>query len=532
MADTGLLMGTNKGRWVLFATILGSGLAMLDATVVNVALGRIGRDFDAGFDGLQWTINAYTLTLAALILLGGSLGDRFGRRRVFVIGTVWFAAASLLCGLAPSIEALVAARALQGVGGALLTPGSLAIISASFAHKDRAAAVGAWSGLGGIAAAVGPFLGGWLVEWTWRSVFLVNVPVAVLIVAVAARHVPESKDPQASPHLDIAGTVLGALGLAGLTYALIAAGNGALQTDVLVTGVVGVLALIGFVEVERRSSHPLVPLDLFANGQFNAANAVTLVVYGAMGGVFFLLVLQLQIVSGFSPLAAGTALLPITVLMLFLSARAGGLAQRIGPRVPMTVGPLVSAAGLLLTLRVGENASYLLDVLPAVIVFGLGLSLTVAPLTATVLGSAEDRHAGVASGVNNAVARAAGLIAVAVIPVAAGITGAVYRDPPAFNDGFRTATMVGGALLALGGVLSFLFIRQPMLAKIEEEAAVTEPVGAEVAPAAEGVALGKELAKAGPAERIALEECWHCGVSGPQVYPSAEPAAGTPRAAR
>lgn len=417
MSDAALAMGTARGRWVLFATVLGSGLAMLDATVVNIALGRIGTEFDADFADLQWTINAYTLTLAGLILLGGSLGDRFGRRRVFVIGVGWFAAASLLCGLAPNVQALVAARALQGIGGALLTPGSLAIISASFTGSDRAAAVGAWSGLGGIAGAVGPFLGGWLVEWSWRAVFLVNLPVAALIVAVAARHVPESRDPQAVPQLDVPGTVLAVLGLGGLTYALTAAGDVGVDRTVLALGSVGVAALAAFVAVERRSTHPLVPGDLFRSARFTAANLVTLLVYGALAVLFVLLVLQLQVVAGYSPLVAGTALLPVTAMMLVLSARAGALAQRVGPRIPMTAGPLVAAAGLLLLLRVGAGASYLLDVLPAVVVFGLGLSLTVAPLTATVLDSAEDRHAGVASGVNNAVARAAGLLAVAVIPV-------------------------------------------------------------------------------------------------------------------
>ncbi|MGH3799090.1 MAG: MFS transporter, partial [Pseudonocardiaceae bacterium] len=258
-----LRMGTAPGRWVLFATVLGSGLAMLDATVVNVALERIGTELDAGFSGLQWTINAYTLTLAALILLGGSLGDRFGRRRVFVIGVVWFAAASLLCGLAPNIETLVAARALQGVGGALLTPGSLAIISASFHGSDRSAAVGAWSGLGGVAGAVGPFLGGWLVEWNWRAVFLVNLPVAVLIVVVAARHVPESRDPDAAPRLDLAGTALAVAGLGGLTYALTAAGESGASSTVVALSALGVAGLAMFVLVERRSTHPLVPTALF-----------------------------------------------------------------------------------------------------------------------------------------------------------------------------------------------------------------------------------------------------------------------------
>lgn len=464
-------LSSPQGRWLLLATVLGSGLAMLDATVVNVALGRIGTEFDAGFAGLQWTLNGYALTLASFILLGGSLGDRLGRRRVFLIGTVWFAAASLLCGIAPNVELLVAARALQGIGGALLTPGSLAIISASLHPEDRARAIGAWSGFGGIAAAIGPFVGGYLIDvWSWRLVFLINLPLAVLVVVVTVKYVPETVDPQASPQLDLPGAVLGAVGLAGITYALIAGGDTGWSPVLVGSAVAGVACLVAFLVVERRSSHPLVPLDLFNSLQFTAANVVTFVVYGAMGGLFFLLVLDLQVVAGFSPLLAGSALLPLTVLMLLLSARAGALAQRIGPRLPMTLGPLLCAAGVLLMLRIGADASYLVDVLPAVTVFGLGLAATVAPLTATVLASAEDRHAGVASGVNNAVARAAGLLAVAVLPAIAGLSGADYQRPEVFERGFTTVLWVCAGLLALGGVLSAVTIdrRLPRPAAIEQ----------------------------------------------------------------
>jgi len=477
---------------VLLTTVLGSALVMIDATVVNVALSTIGEELGTGVTGLQWTVNAYTLTLAGLILLGGSLGDRLGRRRMFVVGVIWFALASLVCGVAPNIETLIAARGLQGVGGALLAPGSLALIAASFHGTDRAAAVGAWSGLGGIAAAAGPFLGGWLVEWSWRAVFLVNLPLAALVVAVAWKHVPESRDGDAPAGLDLAGATLAVVGLGALTWSLTGLGADG-PSGVLYAGLAaGVAALVAFVVVERRSAHPLVPPELFGSTAFSAANAVTLLIYGALGAVFLLLVLQLQTVSGFSPLAAGTALLPVTVIMLLFSARAGSLAQRIGPRLPLTVGPLVSAAGLLLMLRIGADATWV-QVLPAVLTFGAGLALTVAPLTATVLDAAPDRYAGSASGVNNAVARAAGLLAVAVLPGLAGIDGDDYTDPVAFGAGFRLAMLIGAALLVAAGVVAFALVRRPL----------GEPVDA------------------GP-PRIAVEQCPHCPVPGPALLPRVE----------
>ncbi|MEI7057340.1 MFS transporter [Nocardioides sp. CCNWLW239] len=486
-----LRLGTASGRWVLATTVLGSGLALLDSTVVNVALGRIGEDLDASFSGLQWTVNAYTLSLAALILLGGSLGDRFGRRRVFLIGVVWFALASLLCGLAPNIELLIAARGLQGVGGALLTPGSLAIIAASFHVDDRPAAVGAWSGFSGVAAAVGPLVGGWLVEIDWRLVFLINVPVAVLIVIVAVRHVPESRDPDAARGLDLTGTLLAATGLGALTFGLTRAGEVGLVGSAAATAAVGVACLVAFVVVEARSTHPLVPLELFRNPQFSAANAVTLLVYAALGVIFVLLVLQLQIVSGWSPLAAGTALLPVTIVMLLFSSRAGALAQRIGPRLPMTLGPLIAAGGALWMGRIGPDASYVLDVLAPVLLFAIGLTLLVSPLTATVLDAADDRHAGIASGVNNAVARTSGLLAVAVVPAAVGIAGADYTDPQTFDEGYGTAMIINAGLLILGAALAAAFVRRPLAA---------EP---------------------GPDDhRVHIETCAHCGVTGPQLHPA------------
>jgi EmrB/QacA subfamily drug resistance transporter len=454
------------GRWVLLATVLGSSVAMLDSTVVNVALPTLGRQLHTSLSGLQWTVTAYTLMLAGLILLGGALGDRFGRRRVFLVGVTWFALASALCGLAPGIGILIAARALQGVGGALLTPGALAIIQATFRAEDRPRAVGAWSGFGGVAGAVGPFLGGWLVAAAgWRWVFFLNLPLALIVVVVAVRHVPESSDPSAHGRFDILGAALAALTLACLTFALIQApAPGFPRALVVAAAVAGAGAAVAFVLVERwrgrrqdgRAPSPMLPLDVFASREFSSVNVVTFAVYAALGGNFFLLVLQLQVVAGFSPIAAGTSLLPVTLLMLVLSPRAGALAQRIGPRLPMTVGPLAAAAGLLLATRIGPHASYLTDVAPAVVAFGLGLSLTVAPLTATVLASADVRHAGVASGVNNAVARAAGLLAVAGLPWVAGLSKAGYHSPAEFSTGFRTAMIICAVLLVLGALLAAL----------------------------------------------------------------------------
>jgi EmrB/QacA subfamily drug resistance transporter len=445
------------------ATVLGSGVAFLDTTVVNVALPTIGQDLGAGIASLQWMVNAYTLTLSGFLLLGGSLGDHYGRRRVFVLGVVWFAGASLLCGLAPTDEALIAARALQGIGGALLTPGSLAIIEASFRREDRGPAIGAWSGLGGVTAAVGPFLGGWLVQAaSWRLIFLINLPLAAVVVWASLRHVPESRDPGATGRLDWAGAALAAAGLAGIVYALTdGPGQGWTSPRILLTGGLGVAALVAFLAWERQTAAPMLPLDLFGSRQFSAANLVTFVVYGALSGSLFLMPIQLQRVVGYSPLASGVALVPITVLMLLLSARAGRLAARIGPRLPMTLGPLGVAAGFVLFTRIGPGASYLVDILPASLVYGLGLTLTVAPLTTTVLAAAPAEHAGIASAVNNDVARTAGLLAVAVLPVAAGISGAGALEPARFADGFRAAMTIAAVLCAAGGVLSWLTIRNP-----------------------------------------------------------------------
>jgi EmrB/QacA subfamily drug resistance transporter len=445
---------STTGRGVVVAAVLGSGMAMLDGTVVNVALKTIGRDLGASLAQLQWITNGYLLMLASLILLGGALGDRRGRRRVFVTGVVWFAVASLVCGIAPNAELLIAARVLQGIGGALLTPGSLAIIEAVFTPSDRGRAIGSWSGLGSIAAAIGPFVGGVLVQYAdWRWIFLINAPVAALTVAMALKFVPETSTASVG-RFDVPGAVLAALSLGGLTYGLIE-WHTPLALPALV---VGVAAGVAFVVVEHRSPHPMMPLTLFASRTFSAANAMTLLVYAALGAVTFFLVINLQTVLGYGALEAGLALFPITVLMLFLAARGGALATRIGPRIPLTVGPLVLAVATAWLSRIDAGSSYWLDVLPPLVVFGLGLAAMVAPLTATVLAAAPDDHAGIASGINNAVARAGALFAVSALPVAVGLSGEDYANPAAFGTAFGNALLICSGLLVVGGVVSWLAI--------------------------------------------------------------------------
>ena len=449
------------GRWILLVTVLGSGMVALDATAVNIALPAIGQDFGASLASLQWVVNAYTLSLAGLLLFGGSLGDRYGRRRLFVFGVVWFAAASLICAIAPNAPSLIVARGLQGIAAALLTPGSLAIIETAFHPEDRSAAFGAWSGLGGMMIAIGPVVGGYLTTaLSWRLIFFINLPFAALAAWAAMRHLPESRDETAAARLDYLGAALAAMGLGGLIYALTSGpANGWSVPGVLVPGVGGIVALLIFVLVERSSNHPLLPFAIFRSRQFTAANTITFIIYGALGGTLFLLPIQLQRVVGLSALESGSALIPMTILMLLLSPLAGRLAQRTGPRLPMTVGPLVIAIGLALLVRVGPSGGYWLTIFPAVFVFGLGLSITVAPLTAAVLAAVGPEHAGIASAINNDVARSAGLIAVAILPLVAGITGRAAFDPDVLSAGFRTAMWIAATLVAAGGALSYLTIR-------------------------------------------------------------------------
>jgi EmrB/QacA subfamily drug resistance transporter len=442
-----------QGRWVLAAAVLGSGMAMLDGTVVNIALRSIGEALGASVAQLQWVLNAYLLALASLILVGGALGDRFGRRRMFLVGVVWFAAASALCAVAQTADQLIVARLVQGVGAALLTPGSLAMIQGSFHVADRARVIGRWAGLGGVAAAVGPLLGGWVIDVaSWRWIFWINVPIAAVVVAIGLRHVPETRDPAAAPGFDVLGAALGVVGLGGLTFALIESGS----PYVVPAAVVGAAALLGFVAVEHRSPHPLVPLRLFTSRVFSVANAMTLLVYGALSVMTFFLVLQLQVSAGYTPLQAGLATVPMTLVMLVGSSRAGQLSARIGPRWPMTVGPVLCGVGALMLRGVSPHSSYWFDVLPGLLVFSLGLVALVAPLTATVLAAVPDRFAGVASGVNNAVARTGSLLAVAALPAAVGLVGADYQQPAVLTAGYREAMLICAFLLVGGGLVSFV----------------------------------------------------------------------------
>ncbi len=491
--QTWLRYSSGPGRWVLLGTVLGSAMASVNATVVGIALPAIGHEFHVGLADLQWVVTAYTLTLAGLLLFAGALGDKYGRKRIFLAGVVWFAVASVLCSAAPDAPVLIAARAVQGIGAALLTPGSLAIIEASFHPDDRGKAIGAWSGLSGVGSAIGPFIGGWLIQAaSWRLIFLINLPLAALVVAVGVRHIPESRDPDVTGKLDVTGSVLVTLGLVGLTYGLIEGPTaGWLRPGPLVALIAGVVLLIAFVVWEWRAPSPMLPLSLFGSAQFSSANVVTFVVYAALGGALFLLPIQLQEVSGYSPLEAGIALLPVTVIMLALSARSGALAARIGPRLQMSVGPVVIAAGLALFTLVGPSGNYLTEVLPAVLVFGLGLAINVAPLTSTVLSAVPAEHAGMASAVNNDVARAASLIAVAVLPAAAGLTGTSYLHPVEFTAGFHRASLIAAGLCVIGGLLAAVTIRNPRRARAGA-APAPSPVlhcGLDGPPARTGVAL-------------------------------------------
>ena len=466
---------TNAGRWVLAATILGSSMAFIDGTVVNVALPTLQRDLNATSAGVQWVVQGYALFLAALILVGGSLGDHFGRRRIFTLGVTLFTLASVGCGFAPSVGALIGFRAIQGVGGALLVPGSLAIISAAFPNgEERGRAIGTWSGFTSITSAAGPVIGGWLIEnASWRWVFFLNVPLAAIVLTLCFWHVPESRDPDATGGalgLDWGGAFFATAGLGALVYGLTEAPSfGWGHPAVLASLALGVVALTAFLGIEARGRAPMMPLGLFRSRTFSGANALTLLLYGALGGTLYFFPFNLIQVQGYGSTAAGASLLPMILILFGLSRWAGGLIGRFGAKLPLVIGPSIAALGFALFARPGVGGSYWTTFFPAVVVLGIGMSVTVAPLTTAVMGAVEDRHAGLASGINNAVSRSAGLLAIAVFGIVVANTFGHELD-----DRLATLDLPPAAESAIAG-------QRDLLAGAEAPARLDAPARAKVA---------------------------------------------------
>lgn len=407
--------------WILAATVIGASMSYIDSTVVNVAMPVLQREFGARLDAVQWVVEAYTLFVAALVLVGGSLGDRYGRRRIYATGITLYAVASGWCALAPDIGQLIAARALQGIGGALLIPGSLAIITAAFEERERGKAIGTWSGLSAVSTAIGPLLGGWLVDAvSWRAVFLINIPMAAIVLLLLARHVPESRDDEAPARLDWTGAVVVALGLAAFTYGLIGAGaHGFTGLGVLGPLIGGAALFVLFIVIERRVHSPMLPLALFRSRIFSGANLLTLFLYAALSCMFFFMGFNLVQVQKYSATATGAAFLPFIIFLSVLSRWSGGLATRYGPRLPLVAGPLTSGAGFALLAFAGVGGTYWTSFFPGICVVGLGMALTVAPLTSTVMNAGGARHAGAASGINNAVSWLSGLLGIAALGIVA-----------------------------------------------------------------------------------------------------------------
>jgi len=454
---------TRGQRFTLVAAILGSSVAAIDGTIVNVALPAIQRDLGGGLQAQQWISNAYLLTLGSLILIGGSLGDIYGRRRVFELGVGGFGLLSLACAAAPNVDTLIAARAAQGVAGALLTPSSLAIIAAAFSERERGAAIGSWTAWGGIAVIAGPLAGGLIVDHaSWRWIFAINVPLVLVTLVLVRAAMADA--PTVARRVDVLGAGLCALGLAGFVFGLIEQPRfGWGSPAIIVSLFVGLAAFASFVVYEKRAAPPMLRLDLFARRNFSIANLQTLTMYAGLSVLFFFLFIFLQQVAGYSALRAGLTTIPSTLIMFALSRRFGALADRFGPRFFLSAGPLTAAAGVLLFLRVGMGTSYLTELLPALVVFSLGLAMTVAPLTATVLADADESDAGIASAINNAIARVAGLIGISAIGavVATRLTGGTFAPNQASVDAFHVAIVICAALVAGGGAVAAVGIENP-----------------------------------------------------------------------
>jgi EmrB/QacA subfamily drug resistance transporter len=452
----------SQKRLVLIACIMGTTVVTVDSTVVNVALPAIREDLGGGFAGQQWTANAYLVTLASLILIGGSLGDIFGERRVFSLGVAGFGVASVLCAVAPTIELLVVARALQGVAGAMLTPAALAVIVTVFPEDERAKAVGAWTAWGAIGVVLGPLVGGQIVDsGSWRWIFALNVPLVLATMVLIARAVPEGRGGKGDTKVDVLGATLCAVGLAGTTFGLIRQPEVGSFGDptVAVPLIGGVLSFVAFLVYESRASHPMLPLELFRRRNFAAGNVETLSMYAGLSLLFFFLVLFLQNAAGYSATAAGSASLPVTIVMFVTSMRFGALADRHGPRFFMGVGPIVAGLGMLLLTQLEPDLDYVTDLLPGLLIFAVGLSMTVAPLTATVLSDADEHNAGIASGVNNAIARMAGLMGISIV---GAIVAGRYGDAASSSvDAFHLAMAISAGLVIAGGVLGLVGIQNP-----------------------------------------------------------------------
>ena len=451
---------TPAGRWVLAATVIGSGMSFLDGLIVNIALPKIDHDIHLGVSGLQWVVSGYLLSISALILLGGALGDLYGRRRIYIVGLVIFTIASMGCGLAPTTFWLIIARIVQGIGGALMVPASLAIIQSVFDPEDRGQAIGTWTGLSTIFTGLGPFVGGVFVTYTsWRWAFFINVPLGVISYFVSMRHVPEHRG-NANTRVDFVGAILCAIGLGALTYFGIAIGSASHGNTPTITAVVGIICIAAFIAWEAHTPHPMMPLSLFKSRQFSWVNVCTIIFYGAfVGGITFLQV-QLQVGLHYTPLGAALASLPVSVMMFFLSGRFGALSQRVGPKIPMTVGPLLVSVALVGMAQIHDGSTYLTFVLPRILIWGLGLSMIVAPLTSAALACAPQDFVGVASAINNAASRVGQALAIAALPALAHISSSASLGGADFQRGYPRALHISAALCLSSAVIALLFIRK------------------------------------------------------------------------